>query len=98
MTRRGAGVQAVSQGGSGDGMAKAKFSNYDSKDEPRSGRSATENVDVILVKVEQDRHSGSYDIAKELRIDHKTVMTHLQKLDIQIRSILGSHTSSLKEV
>ncbi|GBP06862.1 Histone-lysine N-methyltransferase SETMAR [Eumeta japonica] len=43
-------------------------------------------VDLLLIKsrtfwkkVEQDRHINSYDIAEELRIDHKTVWIHLKK-------------------
>ncbi|GBP68858.1 hypothetical protein EVAR_46175_1 [Eumeta japonica] len=51
----------------------------DVKDEPRCGRSLTNKVDAILEKVEQDRHISSYNIAKELGINHKTVLTHLKK-------------------
>ncbi|XP_067206337.1 histone-lysine N-methyltransferase SETMAR-like [Linepithema humile] len=53
--------------------------NFDIKDAPRSGRSIVENVDEIFQKIEKDRHISSYDIAKELNIDHKTVLGHLRK-------------------
>ncbi|XP_043502667.1 histone-lysine N-methyltransferase SETMAR-like isoform X1 [Polistes fuscatus] len=53
--------------------------NVDVKDAPRSGRPITEKVDEILEKVEQDRHISSHDIGKELNIDHKTVLNHLEK-------------------
>ena len=36
-------------------------------------------VDDIIEKIEQDRHIGSRDIVKELNIDHKTVLNHLNK-------------------
>jgi len=32
-----------------------------------------------MEKVEQDQHIGSHDIVKELNIDHKTVLNHLEK-------------------
>jgi len=32
-----------------------------------------------MEKIEQDRHIGSHDIGKELNIDHKTVLNHLEK-------------------
>ncbi|GBP13246.1 hypothetical protein EVAR_8175_1 [Eumeta japonica] len=48
------------------------------KDEPRSGRRVTNKVDANLEIVEQDQHISSYDIAKELGIEHKTVFIHLQ--------------------
>jgi len=35
--------------------------------------------DEIMEKVEQDRHISSHDISKELNIDHKTVLNHLEK-------------------
>ncbi|GBP93783.1 Histone-lysine N-methyltransferase SETMAR [Eumeta japonica] len=53
--------------------------NFDVKDEPRSGRPVTDKVDAILEKVEQDRHINSYDIAEELWMDVKTVLSHLRK-------------------
>ncbi|GBP69618.1 Histone-lysine N-methyltransferase SETMAR [Eumeta japonica] len=49
------------------------------KDEPRSGQPATDKVNSILEKEEQYRHISSYNIAEELRIDHKTVLTDFKK-------------------
>ncbi|GBP83146.1 hypothetical protein EVAR_66904_1 [Eumeta japonica] len=48
--------------------------NFDAKDEP-----VRDKVDAILEGVEQDRHISSYEITKELEIDHKIVWTHLKK-------------------
>ena len=53
--------------------------NFDVKDAPRSGRPITEKVDEIMEIIEQDRHISSYEIGKQLNIDHKTVLNHLQK-------------------
>jgi len=44
-----------------------------------SGRPITGKVDEIVEKVEQDQHISSYDIDKELNINHKTVLNHLEK-------------------
>ncbi|GBP45226.1 Histone-lysine N-methyltransferase SETMAR [Eumeta japonica] len=52
---------------------------FDVKDEPRSGRSVTDKVGVILVKVEQDQRISSYDLAEELSIDHQTGFTYFKK-------------------
>jgi len=49
------------------------------KDEPRSGRSITEKSDEIMIKIEHDKHVSTEEIAKELGIDHKTVLNHLHK-------------------
>jgi len=49
------------------------------KDEPRSGRLITEKSDEIMVKVERDKHVSTMEIARELGIDHKTVLNHLHK-------------------
>ncbi|GBP69683.1 hypothetical protein EVAR_49770_1 [Eumeta japonica] len=60
--------------------------NLDFKDEPRSGRPVTDKVDAILEKIEQDRHIIFNDIANELEIAHKTVLTRLKKkLNVQKR-------------
>jgi len=50
-----------------------------SKDEPRSGRPITEKSNEIMVKVERDKHVSTVEIARELGIDHKTVLNHLHK-------------------
>ena len=49
------------------------------KDEVRSGRPVTDKISVIFDKVEQDRHISSYDVIKELHVNHKTVLRQLQK-------------------
>ncbi|GBP94264.1 Histone-lysine N-methyltransferase SETMAR [Eumeta japonica] len=53
--------------------------NFSVKDKLRSGPPVTDKVDAVLEKVERDRNNSSYDIAEELNIDHKTVLTHLKK-------------------
>ncbi|KAJ0171809.1 hypothetical protein K1T71_012572 [Dendrolimus kikuchii] len=53
--------------------------NFDIKDARRSGRPVMDKIDAIFEKVEQDRHICSYDVARELGIDHKTVLAHLKK-------------------
>jgi len=55
--------------------------NFDVKDAPRSGQSITGKVNEIIEKVEQDGHFGNHDIRKELNIDHKTVLNHLEKAE-----------------
>ena len=49
------------------------------KDEVRSGRPVTDKISAIFEKVEQYRHISSYDIAKELDVNHKIVLRYLQK-------------------
>jgi len=50
-----------------------------SKDEPRSSRPITAKSDEIMVKVECDKHVSTMEIARELGIDHKTILNHLHK-------------------
>ncbi|GBP41682.1 hypothetical protein EVAR_24041_1 [Eumeta japonica] len=52
---------------------------------------STDKLDAISEKVEQDRHISSYNIAKELGIDHKTVLSHLKKTEYTRK--LGSHSA-----
>lgn len=59
--------------------AQFETGNFDVKDAARSVRPVTDKVKVIFEKVEQDPHISSYDIAEELGIDRKTVLTHLKK-------------------
>ena len=47
------------------------------KDEPRSDRLITEKSDEIMV--EHDKYVSTVEIARELGIDHKTVLNHLHK-------------------
>ncbi|GFU98401.1 histone-lysine N-methyltransferase SETMAR [Trichonephila clavipes] len=51
---------------------------YNVKDAPRKGRPVVENVDKITELIESDRHVSSRSIAKELKIDHKTILNHLR--------------------
>ncbi|KAG5305564.1 SETMR methyltransferase, partial [Acromyrmex insinuator] len=53
--------------------------NFDVKDEPRSSRSIIEKSDEIMEKVEHDKHVSTVEIARELGIDHKTILNHLHK-------------------
>ncbi|GBP48253.1 Cyclic AMP response element-binding protein A [Eumeta japonica] len=62
-----------------DGFKRFQSGNFDVKDEPRSGRPVTIKGGAILEKIEQDWHINSYDIAEELKINYKTVLTHLTK-------------------
>jgi len=39
-----------------------------------------------MEKVEQDWHISNYDIGKELNIDHKTVLNHLEKDEYKKRN------------
>ncbi|GBP65171.1 hypothetical protein EVAR_48648_1 [Eumeta japonica] len=48
-----------------------QVSNFDVKDESRSGRPTTDRVDAILEKAQRDRHIHSYDIVEELGLPMK---------------------------
>ncbi|GFV67411.1 histone-lysine N-methyltransferase SETMAR [Trichonephila clavipes] len=50
------------------------------KDAPLTGRTVVENVDKITEVIEVDRHVNSRSIAQELKIEHKTVLSHLHKV------------------
>ncbi|GFU89218.1 histone-lysine N-methyltransferase SETMAR [Trichonephila clavipes] len=53
---------------------------FDFKDAPHSGRPVVENVDKITEIIEVDRHVSSRSITQELKIDHKTVLSHLREV------------------
>ncbi|GFU94942.1 histone-lysine N-methyltransferase SETMAR [Trichonephila clavipes] len=53
---------------------------FDVKDAPHTGRPVVENVDKMTEKIEVDRHVSSCSIAQKLKIDHKTVLSHLRKV------------------
>ncbi|GFT77611.1 histone-lysine N-methyltransferase SETMAR, partial [Trichonephila clavipes] len=53
---------------------------FDVKDALRTGRPVVENVDKIPDIIEVGRQVSSPIIAKELQIDHKTVLHHLRKV------------------
>ncbi|GFW11946.1 histonelysine Nmethyltransferase SETMARlike [Trichonephila clavipes] len=52
---------------------------FDVKDAPRTGGPIVENVDKITEIIEFDRHV-SRSIAQKLKINHKTVLSHLRKV------------------
>ncbi|XP_078032687.1 histone-lysine N-methyltransferase SETMAR-like [Augochlora pura] len=52
---------------------------FDVKHAPRTGRPIIENVHKIIEIIEVDRHVSSRSIARELKIDHETVLNHLHK-------------------
>jgi len=60
-------------------------------DASRSGRLITGKVDEMMEKVEQDRHISSHNIDKELNIDYKTILNHLEKTEYKKNSIFGYH-------
>ena len=49
------------------------------KDKSCSGRPITEKSNEIMIKVKHDKHVNTVEIARELGIDHKTVLNHLHK-------------------
>ena len=75
-------------------FARFRARNFDVKNEFRSDRSITEKSDeIIMVKVERDKHVSTVEIVRELGIDHKTVLNHLHKLDTKRSSMFGFLTS-----
>ena len=75
-------------------MVRFRAGNFDVKNEPRSGRSITEKSDEIMVKIERDKHVSTVEIARELGIDHKTILNHFHtKLDTKRSSMFGILTS-----
>lgn len=56
-----------------------KDGNFDVKDAPRSGRPTTDKVDQILQRIHDDPSISSRQIAKELNINHTTVLNYLRK-------------------
>ncbi|GFV05129.1 histone-lysine N-methyltransferase SETMAR [Trichonephila clavipes] len=52
----------------------------DVEDAPRIGRPVIENVSKITEIIEIDRYVSRRSIAQELKIDHKTVLSHLRKV------------------
>ncbi|GFU39528.1 histone-lysine N-methyltransferase SETMAR [Trichonephila clavipes] len=53
---------------------------FDVKVAPHKGRPVIENVYKITEIIEVDRQVSSLSIAQELKIDHKTVLSHLSKV------------------
>ncbi|GFW19794.1 histone-lysine N-methyltransferase SETMAR [Trichonephila clavipes] len=56
---------------------------FDVKDAPRTGRPVVENIDKITEIIEVDRLVSNRSIAKGLKIDHKTVLSHLRKVEFK---------------
>ncbi|GFX09894.1 histone-lysine N-methyltransferase SETMAR [Trichonephila clavipes] len=56
---------------------------FDVKDAPRTGRPIIENADKITEIIEVDRLVSNRSIAQELSIDHKTVLSHLRKVEFR---------------
>ncbi|GFU29077.1 histone-lysine N-methyltransferase SETMAR [Trichonephila clavipes] len=53
---------------------------FDIKDAPRTGRLVVEYVHKITEIIKIDRYTSRRSIAQELKIDHKTVLSHLRKV------------------
>jgi len=60
-------------------FARFRAENFDVKNKPFFGRPIIEKYDEIIVKVERDKHMSTVEIARQLSIDHKTVLNHLHK-------------------
>ncbi|GFX46813.1 histone-lysine N-methyltransferase SETMAR [Trichonephila clavipes] len=58
---------------------------FDVKGAPRTGRPVVKNVEV-------ERHVSSRSIAQELKINHKTILSHLRKVGFK-KPIFGCHTN-----
>ncbi|GFS97946.1 histone-lysine N-methyltransferase SETMAR [Trichonephila clavipes] len=56
---------------------------FDVKDAPRTGKPVVENIDKITKIIEVYRHVSSRSISQELKIDHKTVLSHLRKVGLK---------------
>ncbi|GFS58345.1 histone-lysine N-methyltransferase SETMAR [Trichonephila clavipes] len=63
-----------------ESLRSTALSIFDVKDAPRTGRRVAENVDKITRIIETDRHVNNPSIAQELKIAHKTVLSHLRKV------------------
>ncbi|GFX72104.1 histone-lysine N-methyltransferase SETMAR [Trichonephila clavipes] len=56
---------------------------FDFKDAPRTVRPVVENIDKITEIIQFDLHVSSRSIPQELKIDHKTVLNHLRKVEFK---------------
>ncbi|GFU41456.1 histone-lysine N-methyltransferase SETMAR [Trichonephila clavipes] len=66
---------------------------FDVKGAPHTGMPVIENGDKTIEIIEVDRHVRSYSIAQELKIDHKTILNHLRKVELKKCSMFGCHTN-----
>ncbi|GFT61945.1 histone-lysine N-methyltransferase SETMAR [Trichonephila clavipes] len=72
---------------------------FDVKAAPQAGRPVVENVDKIIEIIEIDRRVSSRSIAEELKIDHKTVLSHLLKVAFKRKShVWVPHQLTLKNM
>ncbi|GFT06060.1 histone-lysine N-methyltransferase SETMAR [Trichonephila clavipes] len=55
---------------------------FDVKDAPRTGMPFVENVDKTTETMKVDRYVSSRSIAQDLKIDHKTVLSHMQRISM----------------
>ncbi|GFV70791.1 histone-lysine N-methyltransferase SETMAR [Trichonephila clavipes] len=53
---------------------------FDVEDSPNTDRLVVENVDKIIEIIEFDRHVSCRAISQELKIDYKTVLSHLREV------------------
>ncbi|GFW51551.1 histone-lysine N-methyltransferase SETMAR [Trichonephila clavipes] len=56
---------------------------FEVKDPPRTGRSIVENVEKIIEIIEVERHVSRRSNGRELKIDHKTLLNHLRKVEFK---------------
>ena len=87
------GEDTLSKSAAREWFARFRAGNFDVKNEPRSDPITEKKSDEIMVKIECDKHVSTVEIARELGIDHKTVLNHLHKLDTQRSSMFGFLTS-----
>lgn len=72
---------------------KFRSGKSDVEDNERSGRPSVKNVEEIFKMVESDRFASAYEISKKLKIDRRTVWSHLLKAgykkedDVWVKSV-----------
>jgi len=69
--------------------------NFYVKDASCSDRSITGKA---MEKVKQDQHIGSHDINKELNIDHKIVLNHLEKISYKKNDVWVPYDLTVKNL
>ncbi|GFX22364.1 histone-lysine N-methyltransferase SETMAR [Trichonephila clavipes] len=62
---------------------RLRSGNFDFKGEPRTGKPVVDNVYKITEIINVYLHVSSRSIAQELKIDHKTVVSHLSKVEFK---------------
>ncbi|GFY16652.1 histone-lysine N-methyltransferase SETMAR [Trichonephila clavipes] len=50
---------------------------FDVKDAPRTGKPDVENVDNVIEVTKVNRPASNFNIAQELKSDHKIILSHL---------------------